>query len=46
MPRVGDKHFPYSKEGRKMAEEYAKRTGKKVEDAKKSSSSAASKKRK
>jgi len=35
MPKVGNKHFPYTKEGRKQAEQEAKRTGKKVEEPKK-----------
>ena len=30
MPRVGKKHFPYTKKGRAQAKAYAKRTGKKV----------------
>jgi hypothetical protein len=30
MPKVGKKHFSYSKKGRKAAKKYAKRTGKKV----------------
>lgn len=30
MPKVGKKHFSYSKAGRKAAQAYAKKTGKKV----------------
>jgi hypothetical protein len=30
MPRVGTKHFPYTKTGAKAAKKYAKRVGKKV----------------
>lgn len=30
MPKVGKKHFAYSPRGMKSAEEFAKRTGKKV----------------
>tara|TARA_R100000808_G_scaffold19871_1_gene43075 strand:+ start:3173 stop:3286 length:114 start_codon:yes stop_codon:yes gene_type:complete len=30
MPKVGKKHFSYSKAGRKAASAYAKKTGKKV----------------
>ena len=30
MPRVGKKHFSYSKAGKKAAKRYAKKTGKKV----------------
>ena len=30
MPRVGRKHFSYSKAGKKAAKRYAKKTGKKV----------------
>ena len=30
MPRVGKKHYPYTKEGYKKAKAEAKRTGKKV----------------
>lgn len=30
MPRVGGKHFSYSKKGRAAAKRYAKKTGKKV----------------
>jgi hypothetical protein len=31
MPKVGNKHFSYSKSGKKMAQMEAKKTGKKVE---------------
>jgi hypothetical protein len=30
MPTVGQKHFSYSKKGKKMAKDYAKRTGKTI----------------
>jgi hypothetical protein len=30
VPKVGKKHFSYTKSGRKAAENYAKKTGKKV----------------
>jgi len=30
MPKVGKKHFSYSKAGKKAAKRYAKKTGKKV----------------
>jgi len=30
MPKVGKKHFAYTKAGRKAASAYAKKTGKKV----------------
>jgi len=30
MPKVGRKHFSYSKAGKKAAKRYAKKTGKKV----------------
>ena len=30
MPRVGKKHFPYTKKGRAAAKQHAKKTGKKV----------------
>ena len=30
MPKVGGKHFSYSKSGQKKAAAYAKKTGKKV----------------
>ena len=30
MPKVGKKHFSYTKAGRKAAKEYAKKTGKKL----------------
>lgn len=29
MPKVGDKHFPYTKKGEKAATDYAKKTGQK-----------------
>jgi len=35
MPKVGKKHFSYSKKGRKAASTYAKKTGKKVTRKKK-----------
>jgi len=35
MPKVGDKHFKYSAEGKKAAKAYAKKTGKKVTRKKK-----------
>ena len=35
MPRVGKKHFKYTKGGRKKAKAYAKKTGRKVSHAKK-----------
>lgn len=35
MPQVGDKHFSYSKAGRKAAKAEAKKTGKKIKNAKK-----------
>jgi hypothetical protein len=35
MPKVGKKHFSYTEAGKKAAEAYAKKTGKKVEDKKK-----------
>jgi hypothetical protein len=35
MPRVGKKHFSYTKAGREAAAKEAKRTGKKVENKKK-----------
>jgi|TARA_R100001132_G_scaffold312_1_gene409 hypothetical protein len=35
MPRVGKKHFSYSKAGKKAAKRYAKKTGKKVTHKKK-----------
>jgi hypothetical protein len=31
MPKVGNKHFPYTPAGEKAAKGYAKKTGKKVE---------------
>jgi len=34
MPKVGKKRFPYSKAGRKAAQTYAKRKGKKVRTSK------------
>ena len=30
MPKVGDKHFSYSKAGKKKAKRYAKKTGQSV----------------
>ena len=30
MPKVGKKHFPYTKKGKKAAKAYAKKQGKKV----------------
>jgi len=30
MPKVGNKHFPYTKAGEKQAKAYAKKTGQKV----------------
>jgi hypothetical protein len=30
MPKVGEKHFSYSKKGKKAAKQYARKTGKKV----------------
>ncbi len=35
MPKVGGKHFSYSKKGRAAAKSYAKKTGKKVTNKKK-----------
>ena len=35
MPKVGGKHFSYSKKGRAAAKYYAKKTGKKVTNKKK-----------
>ena len=35
MPKVGDKHFSYSKKGKDAAKELAEKTGKKVVYAKK-----------
>jgi len=35
MPKVGRKHFSYSKAGKKAAKRYAKKTGKKVTHKKK-----------
>tara|TARA_Y100001949_G_scaffold43162_1_gene35472 strand:+ start:412 stop:525 length:114 start_codon:yes stop_codon:yes gene_type:complete len=35
MPKVGKKHFSYSKAGKKAAKRYAKKTGKKVTHKKK-----------
>ena len=34
MPKVGDKHFAYSKAGQKAAKTYAKKTGRKITKAK------------
>ncbi len=31
MPKVGGKHFAYSKEGYREAKQYAKKTGKKLQ---------------
>ena len=31
MPKVGDKHFPYTEEGMRMAEEYSQMTGLPIE---------------
>ena len=36
MPRVGGRHFSYSKKGKAAAKSYAKRTGKKMTKASKS----------
>jgi len=36
MPKVGKKHFSYSKKGKEAAKAYAKKTGKKVTRKKKS----------
>jgi hypothetical protein len=36
MPKVGKKHFSYSKKGKAAAKAYAKKTGKKVTRKKKS----------
>jgi len=35
MPKVGGKHFSYTKKGRKAASSYARKSGKKVTHAKK-----------
>ena len=35
MPKVGTKHFSYTKGGKKAAKSYAKKTGKKVTSSKK-----------
>ena len=35
MPKVGNKHFAYTKAGKKAAKSYAKKTGKKVTGSKK-----------
>ena len=35
MPKVGKKHFSYSKKGKAAAKRYAKKTGKKVTNKKK-----------
>ncbi len=35
MPKVGGKHFSYSKKGKAAAKSYAKKTGKKVTNRKK-----------
>lgn len=34
MPKVGDKHFEYTKAGKKAAKAYAKKSGKKLKTAK------------
>ena len=34
MPKVGGKHFAYTKEGKKKAAAHAKKTGKKITRAK------------
>jgi len=34
MPKVGKKHFAYTKKGKKAARSYAKQTGKKVKKLK------------
>jgi len=34
MPKVGKKHFAYTKKGKKAARSYAKKTGKKVKKLK------------
>ena len=36
MPKVGGRHFSYSKAGKKAAASYAKKTGKKVTKKRKS----------
>ena len=36
MPKVGSRHFSYSKSGQKAAASYAKKTGKKVTRKRKS----------
>tara|TARA_Y100000310_G_scaffold331784_1_gene406012 strand:+ start:1170 stop:1298 length:129 start_codon:yes stop_codon:yes gene_type:complete len=30
MPKVGERHFSYSKKGKKMAKDFAKKTGKRI----------------
>lgn len=35
MPKVGGKHFSYSKKGKEAAKAFAKKVGKKVENKKK-----------
>ena len=35
MPKVGKKHFSYSKKGKAAAQSYAKKTGKKMTKKKK-----------
>ncbi len=35
MPQVGNKKFAYSKKGKEMAKEYAKKSGMKMTDKKK-----------
>jgi len=34
VPKVGKKHFPYTKKGKKAAKAYAKKKGKKVKVSK------------
>ena len=34
MPKVGKKHFSYTKKGKKAAKKYAKKTGKKTKRSK------------
>ena len=38
MPKVGGRHFSYSKKGKAAAKSYAKRTGKKMTKSKKTKS--------
>ena len=35
MPKVGNKHFSYSEKGRKAANKYAKKTGRKMTNTRK-----------